>query len=106
MIRAKLYAIIVLHMVLVIVNMAAIPVLCALPIYMYCVYPSLFSILMGVCIATPLISFLVRLASRWDVCPLTEKENEYRKQLGLPRVRAWLGHYLYKPLRNMRRRFW
>ena len=74
-----------------------------LPLFYYWIYPSFVSIVMGVAVAAPLISFLGRLGWRWDECPLTIAENRLREKMGLPRIRGWIGHYFIRPIRRFLR---
>jgi len=94
--RAMLRLIILIHFILIVVNIAAIPILMSLPYYLYCVVPSTYSVVMGVALATPLIVFIVRLGYHWNRCPITDIENRYRDRLGLPKINGFLNYYLAK----------
>ena len=52
-------------------------------------------------VALPLATFVVwTLSSRAYDCPLTVLEDKYRGHYGLPSVKAFLGHYLVRPIRR------
>ena len=54
-------------------------------------------------IALPLMTFIVFFASNRVECQLTNLENIIRKRLGLRRISGFIGHYMIKPLRKIRK---
>ncbi len=100
----RLRLLLVLHFILFIVNTLAIPVLMTMPVYLYLIFPSIYSLIIGIAIATPLISFIIRLAGDWNKCPLTTLENKYRTRLGMTKLKGFTGPYILRPLRNWRNR--
>ena len=101
--KGKLYTIIVVHFVGVCLNYVAFPLLLTLPFYLYYLHPSVYSILIGLAISTPLISFLIRLSVTRD-CPVTDCENKLRVKLGMKKIGGFIGHYFIKPLKRWRYR--
>jgi hypothetical protein len=48
-------------------------------------------------ISVPLITFLINLMfSNSFSCPLTRFENKLRRQLGLPTIKSFIGHYIWR----------
>ena len=54
-------------------------------------------------VATPLCVFIVRLIFSRDPCVFTDLENHFRERLGWPKVRGFVGHYIFSPARKLRR---
>lgn len=55
-------------------------------------------------IALPLMSYIGLLTfSRVLDCPMTKFENRIRKNLGMPEVKGFIGHYLIRPYIRYRR---
>lgn len=45
----------------------------------------------------PCVSSIIYLAfSRSARCPLTDLENKYRDQIGMPKIGGFIGHYLLR----------
>src|SRR6185436_21164928 len=55
-------------------------------------------------VAAPLASFVVWITFDRGVCPLTRLENCVRRRLGLPEVFGFIGHYFVRPTRRQLRR--
>lgn len=80
-----LWTVVVIHLVIVAINVIAIPVLLA--------YAQWY-------ISVPLVTFLVRLAIVERRCPLTALENYIRKKVNLPTINSFIGHYIVKHIRR------
>ena len=80
--RFLLYALIVFHMFVIGVNVSAFFIL---P-FMYPLY-----------VWMPLNSFILITTFTREVCPLTKLENHLRKQLDLPKIGGFVGHYIVRP---------
>jgi len=53
-------------------------------------------------VACPIMSLiLVMSLAPWWICPLTQLENKFRKELGLKEVHGFVGHYVIRPLRRL-----
>ena len=79
--KAGLYITIVLHWAFVLILTVSIPVV----LYKGPWY-----------ISFPIVSWLINLPRAMIKCPLTELENYFRKQLGLPKIKGFLSHYIKK----------
>ena len=49
------------------------------------------------------IIFFLALAREFE-CPLTRMENRYRRRLGMPTIKAFVRHYIVKPIRDSRQK--
>jgi len=84
--RCLLYALIVAHLFVVFVNIAAFfitPFLCPIWIWM------------------PINSFIITVTFTRQVCPLTKLENYLRTSVGMPRIGGFVGHYVVRPIRKV-----
>lgn len=93
--RIKLVTLIVLHLLIVVINKLALLVLLTTPYYFWLLNPSIYSVIMGICISIPLLTFLGRLALLPPNCPLTNWENTLRKRLGYKPIDGFFFHYFY-----------
>lgn len=81
MLRLSLVILVVLHLLLVLINLIAMPCLLLYqPWY----------------VSVPLVSFLIRLATVERECPLTIVENWLRNKLGMKVINTFIGHYIMK----------
>ena len=79
-----------LHMVVVVINIAAFFVLPFLhPIWVW----------------MPVNSFIITVTFTREVCPLTRLENYLRTSLGMRRIGGFIGHYVVKPIRKANKRY-
>lgn len=51
-------------------------------------------------VSIPLMSWLANLMFTAQPCPLTKLEDRYRRHLGLPEVKHFMGHYFVWPLKK------
>ena len=57
-------------------------------------------------IVLPCCSLIFFLSFQKEVqCPLTRLENIYRRKLGLPTIKGFVGHYFVSPLRKKKSNF-
>jgi hypothetical protein len=90
MLRAALVTLVLCHLGLVFVNLAA---MALLPFYQSWV------------VVVPLETFLIlQVCTNSFDCPLTKIENSLRQTLGMPRIRGFVGHYMLSPSRKALRR--
>ncbi len=83
--KAALYSLIVFHVFVIVVNIAAFFIL---P-FMYPLY-----------VWMPLNSFILVTTFTREICPLTRLENRLRTSLGMNRIGGFIGHYFIKPIRK------
>lgn len=83
--RLALILIVVIHLIIVFINIVAIPFLL--------IYTPWY-------ISIPLISFLIRLATVERICPLTNIENWIRRKLGMKEIKTFIGHYIIKHIKR------
>lgn len=78
----KLVTVVILHLIVIAGNTASFVILpFAVPLY----------------VAFPCCSIIFYLAlSRSARCPLTDIENKYRQELGMPQIKGFIGHYLLR----------
>jgi hypothetical protein len=84
--RCLLYALIVFHLFVVFVNIAAFfitPFLCPIWVWM------------------PINSFIITVTFTRQVCPLTKLENYLRTSIGMPRIGGFVGHYIVRPVKKI-----
>jgi hypothetical protein len=81
LLRVSLISLVIAHLLIVLVNLVAIPVLL--------IYEPWY-------VSVPLSSFLLRLATVERECPLTSLENRIRVKLGMKKIRSFIGHYIMK----------
>lgn len=56
-------------------------------------------------VALPLMSYIGLLTfSRVLDCPVTRFENKLRRELGMPEIRGFIGHYMLKPYVKYKRK--
>tara|TARA_R100000808_G_scaffold21006_1_gene45405 strand:- start:1320 stop:1823 length:504 start_codon:yes stop_codon:yes gene_type:complete len=84
--KALLYALIVFHIFVIIVNIAAFFIL---P-FMYPLY-----------VWMPLNSFILVTTFTREICPLTRLENKLRTSLGMSRIGGFIGHYFVRPIKRL-----
>jgi hypothetical protein len=84
--KGLLYAIILFHAFVIIVNIAAFFVL---PFY----YP--------LWVWMPVCSFILTVTFTREICPLTRVENYIRTSLGMSRIGGFIGHYFVKPIKRL-----
>jgi hypothetical protein len=51
-------------------------------------------------VAVPCVSVIFFLTFNRGTCPLTSLENFFRKKLGLPQIRGFVGHYILRRQRE------
>jgi len=84
--HAMLYSLISFHLSVVSINIVAFFILPFLyPIYVW----------------MPICSFILSVSFTRELCPLTRLENYLRTSLGLPRIGGFMGHYVYRPIKNL-----
>lgn len=87
--KALLYFVVVAHWAIIFGNVTA---FCLLPFYA------------SWYVALPVMSYIGLLTfSRVLDCPLTRLENRIRRDLNLPEVKGFIGHYLIKPYVRFKR---
>ena len=84
--KGLLYAIILFHAFVIIVNIAAFFVL---PFY----YP--------LWVWMPVCSFILTVTFTREICPITKLENYLRTSLGMSRIGGFIGHYFVKPIKRL-----
>jgi hypothetical protein len=54
-------------------------------------------------IATPLMVYITSLITTRVECPMTNLENSIRGRLGMRKIGGFVGHYMLRPIRKMRK---
>lgn len=88
--RTLLALVVSLHMVVVVVNIAS-----------FFILPFLYPLWMWM----PVNSFILTVTFTREVCPLTRLENYLRTSLGMNRIGGFIGHYVIKPIRKVKKRY-
>jgi hypothetical protein len=89
--RLKLIAVVFLHLYVILINAVGFFVL-PFAAWLIMGWPLWFTVL----IVTPLQSIVVYLTFNRQPCPLTNWENDLRKQLGMRPIGGFFGHYIIK----------
>jgi len=52
-------------------------------------------------VALPIMIYIGNLMFTHGECPLTNLENHIRRALGMKRIGGFVGHYLFRPAKNL-----